>query len=59
MVKDVDWYDSERPLGEISLGGLIALVFIRTIQKNTIKTRVSSASFEWLEFRIDIFTRTV
>ena len=36
VVKDVDWY-GERVLGEISLGGLIILVVIRTIQHNMLK----------------------
>ena len=36
VVKDVDWY-GERVLGEISLGGLIILVVIRTIQYNMLK----------------------
>ncbi|CAI4222468.1 unnamed protein product [Auanema sp. JU1783] len=39
MVKDVDWVESDRPLREISLGGLTALIFIRTIQKNALKMR--------------------
>ena len=38
LVKDVEWY-SERVLGEISLGGLIILVVIRTIQHNMLKMR--------------------
>jgi len=38
VVKDVDWY-GERVLGEISLGGLIILVVIRTIQHNMLKMR--------------------
>ena len=38
FVKDVDWY-SERVLGEISLGGLVILVVIRTIQHNMLKMR--------------------
>ena len=38
FVKDVDWYN-ERVLGEISLGGLIILVVIRTIQHNMLKMR--------------------
>merc|ERR1712214_232833 len=38
FVKDVDWY-GERVLGEISLGGLIILVVIRTIQHNMLKMR--------------------
>ncbi|VDM49515.1 unnamed protein product [Toxocara canis] len=39
MIKDTSWYQAERPLGEVSLGGLIILVFVRTIQTNTLKTR--------------------
>jgi hypothetical protein len=38
FVKDLDWY-GERVLGEISLGGLIILVVIRTIQHNMLKMR--------------------
>jgi hypothetical protein len=36
IVKDVDWY-GERVLGEVSLGGIIILVVIRTIQHNMLK----------------------
>ncbi|KAK0393027.1 hypothetical protein QR680_000022 [Steinernema hermaphroditum] len=39
MIADVDWFSSDRQLGEISLGGLIILVVTKTIQNNTIKTR--------------------
>ncbi|GMT16532.1 hypothetical protein PFISCL1PPCAC_7829 [Pristionchus fissidentatus] len=39
MVSGVEWAEPDRPLGEISLGGLIALVFIRAIHRNTLKTR--------------------
>lgn len=39
MVTGVEWAEPDRPLGEISLGGLIALVFIRAIHRNTLKTR--------------------
>ncbi|CAG9540808.1 unnamed protein product [Cercopithifilaria johnstoni] len=39
MIKDTTWFNSERPLGEISLGGLIILVFVRIIQFNTLKTK--------------------
>uniref|UniRef100_A0A915EJA8 Dymeclin n=1 Tax=Ditylenchus dipsaci TaxID=166011 RepID=A0A915EJA8_9BILA len=38
-LKNVTWYQPERPISEISLGGLIVLVFIKTIHTNTIKTR--------------------
>uniref|UniRef100_A0A1I8A383 Dymeclin n=1 Tax=Steinernema glaseri TaxID=37863 RepID=A0A1I8A383_9BILA len=39
MVTRTEWFNAERPLGEISLGGLITLVVAKTIQTNTIKTR--------------------
>ena len=39
IVKDVDWY-GERVLGEVSLGGIIILVVIRTIQHNMLKVTV-------------------
>ncbi|VDM96485.1 unnamed protein product [Thelazia callipaeda] len=39
MIKDTSSFSNERPLGEISLGGLIILVFVRTIQLNTVKTK--------------------
>lgn len=39
-MKNVDWY-KERDLSEISLGGLLILVVIRTIQYNMLKMRVS------------------
>uniref|UniRef100_A0A914S166 Dymeclin n=1 Tax=Parascaris equorum TaxID=6256 RepID=A0A914S166_PAREQ len=39
MIKNTSWYQAERPVGEVSLGGLIILVFVRTIQLNTLKTR--------------------
>lgn len=42
MIKDTTWFSSDRPLGETSLGGLIILVFVRTIQLNTMKTKVSA-----------------
>lgn len=38
MIKGIDWY-GERILGEISLGGLLILVVIRTIQHNMLKMR--------------------
>uniref|UniRef100_A0A2C9L5B3 Dymeclin n=1 Tax=Biomphalaria glabrata TaxID=6526 RepID=A0A2C9L5B3_BIOGL len=38
MVKNVQWY-KERPLSEISLGGLLILVVIRTIQYNMTRMR--------------------
>ena len=39
IVKDVDWY-GERVLGEVSLGGIIILVVIRTIQHNMLKVNM-------------------
>ena len=39
IVKDVDWY-GERVLGEVSLGGIIILVVIRTIQHNMLKVNI-------------------
>ncbi|KAI1718559.1 dyggve-Melchior-Clausen syndrome protein [Ditylenchus destructor] len=38
-LKNVSWYQPERPISEISLGGLIVLVFVKTIHTNTVKTR--------------------
>ena len=38
-MKNVEWY-KERDLSEISLGGLLILVVIRTIQYNMLKMRV-------------------
>lgn len=40
MLKGVTWY-TERSISEISLGGLLILVVIRTIQYNMFKMRVS------------------
>lgn len=40
MLKGVAWY-TERSISEISLGGLLVLVVIRTIQYNMLKMRVS------------------
>ena len=40
-MKNVDWY-KERDLSEISLGGLLILVVIRTIQYNMLKMRVTN-----------------
>lgn len=40
MLKGVTWY-TERSISEISLGGLLVLVVIRTIQYNMLKMRVS------------------
>ena len=57
VVKDVDWY-GERVLGEISLGGLIILVVIRTIQHNMLKVCkfclefANNAMFSKLAFKI-------
>lgn len=39
MLKGVTWY-TERSISEISLGGLLILVVIRTIQYNMFKMRV-------------------
>lgn len=42
-VRNIDWYQPDRaPLTEITLGGLIVLVFAKTIQINTIRIRVPS-----------------
>jgi len=39
-VKNIDWYQPGRPpISEISLGGLIVLVFVKCIHTNTLKTR--------------------
>uniref|UniRef100_A0A183BPY4 Dymeclin n=1 Tax=Globodera pallida TaxID=36090 RepID=A0A183BPY4_GLOPA len=40
-VKNIDWYNSDRttPLAETTLGGLIVLVFSKTIQINTVRVR--------------------
>lgn len=38
MLKNIAWY-TERSITEISLGGLLILVVIRTIQYNMLKTR--------------------
>ena len=40
VLKNVTWY-TERSISEISLGGLLILVVIRTIQYNMLKMRVS------------------
>ena len=42
-MKNVEWY-KERDLSEISLGGLLILVVIRTIQYNMLKMRVRMSS---------------
>ncbi|KHJ98362.1 hypothetical protein OESDEN_01662 [Oesophagostomum dentatum] len=39
MIHDVDWLESDRPVREISLGGLCVMVFVRTIHKNAIRMR--------------------
>uniref|UniRef100_A0A914DUU8 Dymeclin n=1 Tax=Acrobeloides nanus TaxID=290746 RepID=A0A914DUU8_9BILA len=39
MLKNIEWYQPDRPIPEISLGGLIILVFTKTIHMNTVKTR--------------------
>jgi hypothetical protein len=38
-VKNIDWYQSDRPLQEITLGGLIILVCVKTVHLNTVKMR--------------------
>lgn len=38
MLKNISWY-TERSIAEISLGGLLILVVIRTIQYNMLKMR--------------------
>lgn len=40
IVKNVTWY-KEKPLAEVSLGGLIILVIVRTIHYNMTRSRVS------------------
>ena len=50
IVKDVDWY-GERVLGEVSLGGIIILVVIRTIQHNMLKVNMLNVTnFETVSF---------
>ncbi|CAJ0581585.1 unnamed protein product, partial [Mesorhabditis spiculigera] len=34
-----DWIDPNRPIGEISLGGLTIIVFIQTLKKNVLRTK--------------------
>lgn len=41
MLRGVGWY-TERSISEISLGGLLILVVIRTIQYNMFKMRVNT-----------------
>lgn len=43
MLKGVSWY-TERSISEISLGGLLILVVIRTIQYNMFKMRVKTCT---------------
>lgn len=43
MLKNIGWYQ-ERGLTEISLGGLLLLVVIRTIHFNMLKMRVRNLS---------------
>jgi hypothetical protein len=38
-VDNVSWYQADRPVTQMTLGGLIVLVFCKTIHNNTIKTR--------------------
>ena len=40
-LKDISWY-TERPIHQISLGGLLILVVIRTITFNMTKMRVNT-----------------
>ncbi|CEF60402.1 Dymeclin [Strongyloides ratti] len=39
IIKDINWYLPSKHIREISLGGLIALVIMKVIHMNTIKTR--------------------
>ncbi|KJH50810.1 hypothetical protein DICVIV_03060 [Dictyocaulus viviparus] len=39
IINDVPWFESDRPIREISLGGLSVIVFVRTIHKNAIRMR--------------------
>jgi Dyggve-Melchior-Clausen syndrome protein len=43
-LRGIVWY-TERAISEISLGGLLVLVVIRTIQYNILKMRVSQDHF--------------
>jgi Dyggve-Melchior-Clausen syndrome protein len=47
-LRGIVWY-TERAISEISLGGLLVLVVIRTIQYNILKMRVSRDHFDLLE----------
>ncbi|KAK5966211.1 Dymeclin [Trichostrongylus colubriformis] len=38
-IRDVDWLEIDRPMREISLGGICVMVFVRTIHKNAIRMR--------------------
>jgi len=70
MLKGVTWY-TERSISEISLGGLLILVVIRTIQYNMFKMRVSNEIFVYIDIahlqiiiffiiiRTNIFTQIV
>ena len=40
----VEWYTERQIMNEISLGGLLILVVIRTIQYNLLKMRVSEGN---------------
>lgn len=46
VLKNISWY-TERSLTEISLGSLLILVVIRTIQFNMTRTRVGLSPLEW------------
>ena len=39
MIRNPLWY-TDRALNEISLGGLVVLVIVRTIQRNIVKASV-------------------
>ena len=50
MIKNTSWLSSDRMLGEISLGGLIIVIFVRTIQLNILKTKVGFNSYFLYDF---------
>jgi hypothetical protein len=58
VIKNVTWYQHDRPISEISLGGLAIAVFAKTIHTNTVKTRVNFAKLMFVksEFRTVICT---
>lgn len=62
MIKNINWYQHDRPISEITLGGLTIAVFAKVIHTNTIKTRVSTKlmlKFRQFVFRIVICILTV